>query len=298
MAMELQNMLKLTIKTFDTSTPGVKVTLTSQNGTVLSCDVLRKVGDVLGLKKESLCHFVICQGLEAPIRCFKKGDIILDDQQDLSLQKWCFDLKEERNLIQKDPVATNLIFFQAHHDILTGKLKPTKEQEERLRDCLDPDFPADGQYIKLCQNLPGYSSIQISGCNIIESLPTVLAVFPYPSTVDVVLSRFGLNFISVDNSSKFTWYDLMMWCVNHQRQTIVFTFKRHNSQVMSVPLFTKQLQFMTAAMMEMLRLLQTYDSDSDTAFHAEMIVTQEDGSVEWTNCFYDPCKSALYADQL
>ncbi|KAI8738732.1 CAunnamed protein product, partial [Biomphalaria glabrata] len=117
--MELQNMLKLTIKTFDTSTPGVKVTLTSQNGTVLSCDVLRKVGDVLGLKKESLCHFVICQGLEAPIRCFKKGDIILGDQQGLSLQKWCFDLKEEKNLIQKDPVATNLIFLQAHHDILT-----------------------------------------------------------------------------------------------------------------------------------------------------------------------------------
>ncbi|CAL1536812.1 unnamed protein product, partial [Lymnaea stagnalis] len=87
---------------------------------VLYEDLLKKTGVELGLKKESLKYFTICQGHEWPIKRFKTGDVIALGLQDLSFQKWCFDLKEERDLILRDPAATHLIFSQAQHDISTG----------------------------------------------------------------------------------------------------------------------------------------------------------------------------------
>ncbi|KAH9502777.1 hypothetical protein Btru_069762 [Bulinus truncatus] len=277
---------------------GVKVTVVSHNKGILCADILRKFSEAIGLKKESLQHFILCQGLEKPVKCFKKDDFIPSDHCDLSLQKWCFDLSEEKNLTHKDPVATNLIFLQAQHEINTGKLKPSKEEAERLSDCLDPDFPADGQYLRLCQRLPGYNSVLIPSCCVLESPVEAPSMFPCLSELDVVLSVFGLCFSVEQNTFKFTWCDLIKWRVHSEKKSIIFMFKECDSDTLAVPLLSEQTEFLFSAMLQMLRIFQNYEKDSDMTFHTDMIETLEDGSVDWTNVFYNPHKSSAYINKL
>lgn len=170
MDFEMQKLTTLEILTFDGQQSCVKVCIPAENGFFKSSCILNAVATALGLKKQSIESFTLCEGLVYPKRRFVGDDDIPETVKELSFQKWVFSAKQEMGVMKSDDEAAHLIYSQARSLVETSPLEISTEDEEKLQEYSHPDFVLENQYTEICQRLPGYYQYNFYECVLTQDL--------------------------------------------------------------------------------------------------------------------------------
>ncbi|KAL8562913.1 hypothetical protein ACOMHN_004605 [Nucella lapillus] len=115
--MELQNLVKVKVRTLDPEKEPIEVTVAAKEGLVSGEQVFNKVCDKLGLKPASRVHFGLFDKQDQPTTRYRLSEGIPVTVSELWLGKWCFVSGQEKDMIHVDPVATHLVFLQAQNDV-------------------------------------------------------------------------------------------------------------------------------------------------------------------------------------
>ncbi|XP_025114110.1 uncharacterized protein LOC112576079 isoform X2 [Pomacea canaliculata] len=292
---ELQNLVKITVKTLDLNSDPFQVTAVSQNGNVCAEQVHRKACTLAGLQVSSWPYFTLLEQGKQPIRRYRNGDFIKVHGSDLYLSKWCFQTSLEEDLINNDPCAAHLIFLQARHDLETGKLHLQDKEREKLERCTENDIEAEFQYTLLCQRQPDYQSLYIHQCRLLKKVSTSFVMLTTDSMFDVVVSKLGVKFLT-EVTFDFTWFEVSRWTLNKKETVISFSYAPEICDHIDILLKTDQAEFFLSGVLEFVKILQQ-EEKLQLSFHADMITTTPDGMIiTWENGVYDQAKARNFQE--
>ena len=129
-----------------------------------------EVAAKLGVSPEAMRVFQLHLGVIGRPKTVLKDEDHVPQGVPLSLQRWHFDVEEERILTKRDDKAIHLLYCEAKHRLDAGQLQPSVEQTQELDALSDPLFPTERQFLELARSVPGYSAYAAGGCRLQREL--------------------------------------------------------------------------------------------------------------------------------
>ncbi|XP_033732864.1 uncharacterized protein LOC117322200 [Pecten maximus] len=296
--MELQQLVAVTVNTFDKNIPIVKVSIALQDdSSVLGEDVKRKVCEELGLKPSSheLFSLFTCNSKAEILQRVRDTYQIACPVKGLVLKKWCFIQKQENQVIRDDGAACHLVFSQAENDIITGRLVPNKEQEQKLEEYLDPGFTLETQYICECQSIKNYFSIRVDDCSMSLSFEDEFTPLSLSKQlVSIVISSEGVTVDTGQHAVTIPLFCVRSWSINTVSSLIQYTYKSGTVPDITLSLGSNQFQYLHDATMEAIKDFRIKYADA-SSFFSSMTSTSPDGAViVRENAVFDADKAKQY----
>lgn len=280
--MELQQLVAVTVNTLDKHFSDVKVSIALQeNNTVLGEDVKRKICEELGLKPSSheLFSLFFWNSKAEILHRVRDTDRILCPVKGLSLRKWCFTEHQENQIIKEDGAACHLVFSQAENDIKIGRLFPTKEQELRLEELLDPGFTIEEQYIHECQKMKNYFSVRVDNCSMsLRSEDEFTQLSLSEQLVNVVVLSEGVVVDTGQHAVTIPFFCIRSWSLNTVLSLIQYSYKSGTNPDVKLSLGSNQFRYLHDATMEAIKDYRIRKNDS-SSFFSSMTSTSPDGTV-------------------
>ncbi|XP_071482394.1 uncharacterized protein [Diadema antillarum] len=277
---------QISVFTYDEDKPEIKVLVL---GETVSADLLlRKVAKALDMKASSLKHFGICEGLHTPIKKYKCSDRIKTNSKGLSLQKWCFDLKLEKQDIVNDPVALYLTCLQARSQIMQGILNPSPEQSTKLEDHNEPGFLDSLSYMSVCHCMEDYMTAYFKHCELRKELLIGSLKLPTGTKFTLRASKRGMRLQVYTKEYFISWRKIKRWTKAEDDLYVTYELYSvtHDSSSTLV-IETPQAPYLVAVTIEMIKTLQA--EMNGMIFQTSDLRIGENGEVvEWNNITFDP----------
>ncbi|ESP04773.1 hypothetical protein LOTGIDRAFT_155995 [Lottia gigantea] len=287
-ATELQSLAVVEIFDIGKTPELMRLTVPSVCDEVKVDFIIKKICEMKGIDRKQQRYFGLLLGDEKPLKKFKFSDELLLPVKGVYFKKWCFCLKTEKRLIKTNPVIAQLFFHQAQHDISIGRLKPTPDQLASLEDCLDPEFLAVEQYLSICHTIPGYDSLTVNSCQLVDNTAKTIVNLPQTS-YSVDISQYGLKLISEDTKTEFSvqWFQVFSFRLDLRDNTLTYCLELiHHKPQTYLPLKSEQCEYMLAVTLEMINDIQADDPNAPS-FYITNISNLPDGSTEWENILFN-----------
>ncbi|XP_069120389.1 uncharacterized protein [Argopecten irradians] len=258
--MELQQLVAVTVNTLDKHFSDVKVSIALQeNNTVLGEDVKRKICEELGLKPSSHELF--------------------------SLFLWNSKAEILHRVRDTDRILCPV----------KGRLFPTKEQELRLEELLDPGFTIEEQYIHECQKMKNYFSVRVDNCSMsLRSEDEFTQLSLSEQLVNVVVLSEGVVVDAGQHAVTIPFFCIRSWSLNTVSSLIQYSYKSGTNPDVKLSLGSNQFRYLHDATMEAIKDYRIRNNDS-SSFFSSMTSTSPDGTVTiQENAVFDADKAMKY----
>ncbi len=190
----------------------------------------------LGLKSSSLVVFSLFEGPPGyPTRVLQDDDPVPQGAQNLSLQRWCFDVQQEAKVVRYDDIAIHLLFSEAVFRLDQGTLHPSESEREELVSLSDPHFPTERQFLELARTVNKYSALTVPGCKLVGELVTNDVTIASGSTLTCVTDLHGLLLQEEggDVQLEWPWEQIKRWrSPTHQMIKFDVCLKQKNAPIM------------------------------------------------------------------
>lgn len=189
---QLRRTYSVSVWTFPTGSDSA-VQVHHNHHKILARDLLNIVTEALGIRESNVRLFALFEGLANPVKKLGENEEIHLPYQDvLSIQKWCFDVEEEKKAVKSDMGTLKLLRLQAMSAINDGRLKPNNEEMERLIEYSRSSFPVDKQYMNIIHSMVNYGAVFLDNCTVITDLSLPRVVFVKGAKISVKLDKQGL----------------------------------------------------------------------------------------------------------
>ncbi|XP_074654409.1 uncharacterized protein LOC141908314 [Tubulanus polymorphus] len=302
---ELSCMVFVNVATMDDQMPPLQLSIEVHNGRRHADEIHKKVCKEIGMSKCSRKYFALHEGKLNPKQAYKPDDLVAFPQNSLCLQKWCFDVKSEINILFEDPVALHLLYWQAKSDIQSGKLSPTFAESQLLEDY--ENEANEVEYVQLCQTLKDYTSAIVRRCSLLQEYS--ISFYDKGSIIDLMVRDSGLKLTHIGSNNKdgdsrseneensndnrhthfIPWYLIRSWSHNRVTSSMKYEVRVHGQGFHYLIVKTDQAKYLLSLTMEMIKILQGR-ADNAPSFHASMI-RKDDDITHWDNIMYDPEKT-------
>ncbi|KAG1677528.1 Sorting nexin-27 [Nymphon striatum] len=157
----------------------------------------------------------------------------------ITVKKWFFNVKNEIEIADKDPLALTFFFWQAIDDVNKGQIKPGDKLYE-LKALQDSSRKKE--YLKLVRSLDGYGEISFPHCSCdAKKEGHVISSFG--------MTNFKLQACQEDGTNEsqvieFSWDSIKEWEVDDEGMAFCFQYYRQEKKPRWVRIHSPYYQFM------------------------------------------------------
>ncbi|XP_071948376.1 uncharacterized protein [Antedon mediterranea] len=261
----------------------LKVCLSLSEFIVTSIIPFQKLTYCIG--KQYSRKFALFQASSNSFMKLKRTEYVTSDTKGLALRKWCFDLEDEKELMEIEG-ALPLLYHQAKHDIGTGKLQPDDSTKSKLEELIIPKSETYHQYLSICQEIDDYFAVEFKGCDVSQEVKIKSLQLRPGTTFSVVLFDRGIR-LRIDNADYLiSWRKILSWTRVEDEKRIEFeVYSPSEDSYSTLSVETVEAHYMLAVLMELIKHLQ--DVLDGPMFETSDLVIDSNGKVaKWKNVLF------------
>ncbi|XP_033099164.1 uncharacterized protein LOC117102842 isoform X2 [Anneissia japonica] len=239
----------------------------------------------LGIHQHLAKYFGLFQESANSFRKLKNIEYISSETKGLTLRKWCFDLEDEKILMEIEG-ALLLLYHEAKQDVATGRLLPDDETKAKLDELVAPTSETYTKYVSICQDIEDYFAVEIKSCYLSQDFKIKSFQLSRGVKYSIVLFVRGLK-LRVDKTDfLISWRKVSSWsCVEDDRriQFEVYSPTENNYRILAIE--TADADYMLTVVMELIRNLQN-ELDGPMFETSDLTMDSSGKVVKWSNVLF------------